>query len=71
MDPLQPHDIEHACSTYGVKITSEIDFDSDAQTWRFQGVNYKEAESQARDYIACREEGYAGIRIRQIRQRSN
>jgi len=70
-DPLQPNDIKHACSTYGIEIASEVTHDQEGNVWKFKGVNYKEADSVARNYMAFREEGYPGIRIRQTRQRSN
>ena len=61
--------ISHAASTYGVEITSDITFDEANHVWKFKGVNYKNAESTQRDYVAFREDGYSGIRIRQVRQR--
>jgi hypothetical protein len=63
-------DIQHAAATHGVEIVSEVDYDEKQNIWKFQGVNYKNAETTAREYAAFREEGYGGIRIRQIRQRT-
>lgn len=70
-DPLSPIDIEHACSTYGVSVTSEIIYSDEKQVWAFKGVDYKQGDSMARDYIAYREENTPGIRIRQIRTRTS
>ena len=70
-DPLQSHDIDHTCATYGVSVTSDIIYNSDKQVWAFKGVNYKQGDSMARDYIAYREENTPGIRIRQIRTRTS
>lgn len=66
---MNPLDIQHAASSYGVHVASEINFDDAQQVWKFKGVNYKNAESTQRDYVAFREDGYSGIRIRQVRQR--
>jgi len=70
-DSLQPYDIEHTASTYGISISSDIECDEGAQQWFFKGVDYKNAESKIKDYVAYREEGLPGIRIRQIRKRSS
>jgi hypothetical protein len=67
---MTPSDIQHAAATHGVQIVSEVDYDETRSIWKFQGVNYKYAETTAREYAAFREEGYSGIRIRQIRQRT-
>ena len=67
---MNPSDIQHAASTYGVQITTDITFDEANHVWMFKGVNYKYAEATARDYIAHKEDGYSGIRIRQVRQRT-
>ena len=69
IDSLLPADIEHTCSTYGVGVVSDITYLPESQQWAFLGVNYKEAESKPRNYVAFREEGYPGIRIRQVRHR--
>jgi hypothetical protein len=67
---MNDSDLIHAASTYGVEITSDITLDSEQNVWKFKGVNYKEAESTPKDYIAYREDGYSGIRIRQVRPRT-
>ena len=67
---MNPSDIQHAASTYGVHVDSDITFDEANHVWKFKGVNYKHAETTARDYVAYKEDGYSGIRIRQVRQRT-
>ena len=70
-DSLQSHDIIHTCSEYGVSVTSDITYNSEKQIWFFKGVDYRQASSLPRDYIAYREDNTPGIRIRQIRTRTS
>jgi len=70
-DTTQPYDIEHTASTYGISITSDVDYNEETKQWSFKGVDYKNAGSQSKDYVVYREEGFPGLRLRQIRKRSS
>lgn len=70
-DTTQPYDIEHTASTHGISIVSDVDYSEETRQWSFKGVNYKKAESKARDYIVFKEDGFPGLRLRQVRKRSS